>query len=461
MDSSQRTRLLMEAANQFVSRTKTVDSSLLTMKNQQRAAWADGARFKVAPYYKGAPTVNPVLYDISSCPINHDYTNGYTSVTNFSQHGSIVDVRGGAAICGDADYSTAPQFLYLQNASTCNTILTSYNNNVSFPSGPREVPGSAGFSSAYWAQLVAGSSGNNNKLSNPLLYPKRYKFLSSLPSAYFQGNSFIQTSLDNVYPAINTSNTSGPDDFTLEFFVNPSPSGGSTQTIFYIGAPANADTYKFIGDLVVTATSAGLNTKYMFHLTISTLGTSMFGEFLVGRWYHVAIMRYGSTIFFYQNGTLMGQVGLGAGIPNSTTPFTTNYLSGNESITTIGGKYNAGFSGLADGFNGYLSNFRWTKGLAAYLLHLDAQNIVPPTFTVPETPLPINSSNLSNVYITPYVALGLLTQTSATLLTNTKSPSATVSLQDGHVINGAYTALTWANAPGITDPPDTVVCCKN
>jgi hypothetical protein len=451
----------MEAANQFVSRTKTVDSSLLTMKNQQRAAWAGTARFKTAPYYNGAPTVNPILYDISSCPIDHAYTNGYTSVTNLNQHESLALQKAGCAACSDADYSTAPQFLYLQNASTCNTILTSYNNNVSYPSGPRNVPGSAGLTPAYWAEVVASSSGNNNKLSNPLLYPLRYKHLASLPSIYFQSNSFIQLSLDTVYPAINTTNTTGPDDFTIEFFVNPTGSGASTQTIFYIGANAIVETYKFIGDLVSTGTAGGLNTKYTFQLKVSTLGTTTFGEFLVGRWYHVAIMRYGSTMYYYQNGTLMGKIGLGAGIPNSTTPFTTNYLSGNESFTTIGGKYDSGSTALATGFNGYLSNFRWTKGLAVYLLQLDGQNTIPQGFTVPGTPLSINSVPSVYIPLSPYVAVGLLAQSAATLLTNTTSPIATVSLQDGRAVNVAYTAVTWVNAPGITDPPDTVVCCNN
>jgi len=447
----------MEAANQFVARTKTVDSSLLTMKNQQRAAWAGAARFKTTPYYKGAPTVNPILYDVSSCPINHEYTNGYTSVTNLSQHGSIIDACAGAAICGEADYSTAPQFLYLQNQSTCNTILTSYNNNVSFPSGPREVPGSAGVTPAYWAQLVASSSGNNNKRSNPLLYPARYVFPALLPSIFFQSNAFIQASLDNVYTGSTTvSAITGVNDFTIEFYVQPTGSGGSTQTIFYIGDSANATTYKLIGDLVSTGTLGGLNTKYTFQLKVSTSGTNQFGEFLVGKWYHVVIMRYGSTVYYYQNGTLLGGINVGAGIPNSSG--TTNYLSGNESITTIGGRYDSGFSGLANGFYGYLSSFRWTKGYGVYLLTMDGITYPPDTFEAPDVPL--------YMHLRQYVAVGLLAQSAATLfsgalVTNTRTSPATVSLQDGNVINAAYTPISWVNATGIVDPPKNVVCCKN
>jgi hypothetical protein len=442
MDSSQRTRLIMEAANQFVSRTKTVDSSFLTMKNQQRAAWADGAQYKTAPYFRGAPTVNPILYDISSCPIDHSYTQGYSSVNKLSQHDAITDSRAGAAICGDADYSTAPQFIYLQNASTCNTILTSYNNNVSFPSGPNGPPSSAGLTSAYWASLVASSSGNDDKTSNSLLNPSVYVFPGVLSALYFQSNTFIQASIDNIYPTIRTTNTSGADDFTIEFYVQPTIAGPSTQTIFYVGAPAVVDTYKLIGDLVVTKTSGLSNTAYAFQLTVSTLGTARFGEFLPDKWYHVTVMRHGSTMYYFQNGSYMGELNLGAGIPSSSG--TTNYLSGTESTATIGGKYNSGSSALATGFNGYLTSFRWIKALAQYIITLDGITSVPKRFQVPGAPLFVNTLNYVYTSIQPYVAVGLLAESAETRLTNSRSPSATVSLTDGNTINAGYTAVSWA-----------------
>jgi len=433
----------MEAANQFVARSKTVDSSLLTMKNMQRAAYAGAARFNTAAYYNGAPTVNPIRYDISSCPINHSYKDGYASVRDITQQESRANESAGAAICGEADYSTAPQFVYLQNASTCNTILTSYNNNVSFPSGPNGPPASAGLSAAAWATLFASSSGNDNKTSNPLLDPERYVFPTNLGAMYFQGNSFIQTSQDTVYPTINTTNTSGPDDFTIEVYIYPTAAGGSTQTIFYIGDTAIANTYKLIGDLISTGTNGLLNTKYTFQLQVSTTQTVRFGEFLVGNWYYVSIMRYGSILYYYQNGTRMGQMNLPVGgIPSSGG--TTNYLSGAESIATIGGRYDSGSTALATGFNGYLTNFRWTKGLARLLLKLDGNTTVPPTITVSSIPLSIDSIPNANIPLSPYVPVGLLAESAATLLTNTRSPIATVSVQNGSTISGSYAAVTWA-----------------
>jgi hypothetical protein len=436
----------MEAANQFVARTKTVDSSLLTMQNQQRAAYAGAARFKTAPYFNGSPTVNPILYDKGSCPINHSYTEGYSAVNNLTQHESHANEYGGAAICGDADYSTAPQFVYLQNASTCNTILTSYNNNVSFPSGPRAPPASAGLTPAYWAQVAASSSGSNNATSNSILNPERYELFGPFSALFFESNAFIQLSTDTVYPSINSVYTSGVDDFTIEFYVRPSKVGPSTQTIFYIGEPAIADTYKFMGELVVSTVAGGYNTKYRFQLTASTSGTLGFGEFLAEKWYHVVIMRHGSNMYAFQNGVYMGIIPLGAGMSNSSG--ITNYLSGIESTTSIGGRYNSGSSALATGFNGHLTNFRWIKGLSLYMIRLDGNTTLPMRIDVPNVPLYINSTSYMYTVLNPYVSVGLLAQSAATYLTNTRSPSATVSVTDGSTITvspppNTYTPVTW------------------
>lgn len=132
MDSSQYIRLKQEAANQYISRSKTVDSSFLTMQNQQKAAYA-GSVAKTQLYFKGTPVVNPILYDISSCPINHTFINGYANSEKLSQQESRVSQMAGAVLCGQADYSTAPHGMQLLNCKTVSTILTSFNNNTPAP----------------------------------------------------------------------------------------------------------------------------------------------------------------------------------------------------------------------------------------------------------------------------------------------------------------------------------------
>jgi hypothetical protein len=133
MDSSQLTRLRQEVANQYLARAKTVDSSFLTFKRHQVASYAGSAKLHTSAYYNGNPIVNPIEYDKGSCPIDHSFTNGYTSATRLSQHESVALEKGGAAICCGADYSTGPPGITLLTADMCSTIKTSYNNNTPAP----------------------------------------------------------------------------------------------------------------------------------------------------------------------------------------------------------------------------------------------------------------------------------------------------------------------------------------
>lgn len=38
-------------------------------QRRNKAAYAGYANIQAIPYYNGAPVVNPILYDISSCPV--------------------------------------------------------------------------------------------------------------------------------------------------------------------------------------------------------------------------------------------------------------------------------------------------------------------------------------------------------------------------------------------------------
>jgi len=134
MDSSQLTRLRQEAANQYLATSKTVDSSLLTFKKHQLAAYAGAARINTPAYFNGSPTVNPILYDKGSCPINHSFTSGYTNTTKLSQQESRALEKGGRMFYISTNATTAPPpGIILLSQSTCSTILTSYNNNTPKP----------------------------------------------------------------------------------------------------------------------------------------------------------------------------------------------------------------------------------------------------------------------------------------------------------------------------------------
>jgi len=338
-----------------------------------------------------------------------------------SQQETIASEKAGAVICCGPDYSTAPSGIFLLNQAACSTIRSSYNNNDLKPSVFEEY-----------------------------IEDIRYVFPTNLASMYFDGTSFIRTSVDNVY--------SGNNDFTIEFFVRPSAGTGpsSTQTLFFIGEDATtnlSDTYKFIGSLVSNISNTNSIKSYTLTVQVSTVFTMNVGEVYPEKWHHVAVMRFGNVMYFYINGQRVNYANLPQNIPASgSTPGFTNYLSGNQSIMTIGGKYD-GFIrtgqtfALTNAFTGHITNFRWTKGMAFYTEPIG----VPPVttlvekFKTPTIPLFIYTRSDAYTHLYRYVSVGLLAESNATLLTNTRSPSATVSITDGNTANSAlYNKVKWA-----------------
>lgn len=133
MDYSQYIRLKQEAANQYVSRTKTVDASFLTLQRQQKAAYSGYNDIQAIPYFRGANVLNPILYDISSCPINHAYTQGYTATNRLSQQQDLATRAAGGVLCNSVDYSTASPGIQRLNQIEMCTILTQHDNLMPAP----------------------------------------------------------------------------------------------------------------------------------------------------------------------------------------------------------------------------------------------------------------------------------------------------------------------------------------
>jgi len=422
MDYSQYIRLKQEAANVYLARNKPIDSSFLTMQKQQKAAFSGSSRLKIAPYFKGTPTLNPIIYDISSCPIDHEFTQGYTNSLKLSQQEGIASEKAGSVLCCGPDYSTAPSHIILLNPSTCSTILASNNTNPLLPRPIGFVP------SVFQPQAIDLSS----------IMPK------NIPSMYFDGGAFIQCPVDNVY--------SGISDFTIEFFVRPSSSVRTSpiQTLFYIGRPAIAHTYKFIGSLVATVPGK----KYTMAVQISNIGTYTFGELLPNEWHHVAVMRFGNVMYFYVNGFMLNYKNIPQNIPSNpaaTNPSIghTTYLSGDESIMTIGAKYTGPSSvapyGITDSFVGHMTNFRWTKGMAVYTEPIGVPYVVTlkTAFKLPDIPLLVYSRSDASTPLFPYVSVGLLAESEANVISNTCSPTAPRQLSDSSTITSNFNSVAW------------------
>jgi hypothetical protein len=79
-----------------------------------------------------------------------------------------------------------------------------------------------------------------------------------------------------------------------------------------------------------------------------------------GQWYHIALARIGGTVRYFING-----------IQGASATMTTNLLSAANPY--IGSNY------VPDAYvNGYMDDFRVTKGIARY-----TQNFIPPSVALP------------------------------------------------------------------------------
>lgn len=155
------------------------------------------------------------------------------------------------------------------------------------------------------------------------------------------GNSYsFNSAANSVIIAAGTNDWAvGTGDFTIEWFQYETDSN-SYPRIFHRGAayPSQEMGVSIEGATfyawVKTATNFGSATPYK------------------NAWTHFALVRSGTTLKVFKNGTQ-----LGSNVTNSTN------FSNNTAQLTIGRETN-GTSGTQ--YGGYITNFRWIKGLAVY-----------------------------------------------------------------------------------------------
>lgn len=156
-------------------------------------------------------------------------------------------------------------------------------------------------------------------------------FCGSGGSGYFDGSGDYLTIADNAALQMGTG------DFTIEFWINYTSLNGY-PTPFSKG-------YTSAGALLF---QTGANNGLMIVYANGSAVISETGTGTTGTWIHYALVRNGTTLTLYRNGSSVGSV------TNST-----NF--NNTGNFAIGDR-----SGGGTPLNGYLSNFRIVKGTAVY-----------------------------------------------------------------------------------------------
>jgi len=114
MDYSQYLRLKQETSNTYISRNKPIDSSFLTMQKQQKAAFA------------GSSVPGRIVSDKGTCPIDHEFIQGFQSNDRLSQQEDKASRAAGAVLCAAASNPPTTNGIYLKNATEVSTILNTF-----------------------------------------------------------------------------------------------------------------------------------------------------------------------------------------------------------------------------------------------------------------------------------------------------------------------------------------------
>lgn len=153
----------------------------------------------------------------------------------------------------------------------------------------------------------------------------------------------------------------GAGNFTIECWINPTTLAGHRSTICS----------KYAGNYNPRWVWLIGTTGYIEFVDQNAAGTNLFvltspsGLINAGNWYHVALVRNGTTISMYVNGILAASGNYAGDLSYGGAPF------------GIGQFINA-TSGYRESFRGYMDSFRLTKNIARY-----TSNFVPPTTEFP------------------------------------------------------------------------------
>ena len=204
-----------------------------------------------------------------------------------------------------------------------------------------------------YTTLLLPGNGTNGAQNNTFLDSSTNNFTITRNGNTTQGtfSPFSQTGWGNYFDGsgdyLQLADSTAWDlagDFTIEMSLYKTST--TSQTFFMLGAGGSTSIlmYQNASNVIIFLTSSAV-------ITASTAAQ-------LNAWNHVALVRSGSTITLYLNGTNVGQA-------TNATSFTGDAANG----VRIGAEYPTGFE-----FTGYISNLRIVKGTAVY-----TSNFTPPT----------------------------------------------------------------------------------
>ena len=290
--------------------------------------------------------------------------------------------------------------IYFQDGTSMCTATNTGAQGSQGAQGPQGATGPQGISGSTGSMILSGYSnptggvGNTGdfylNLNTAVLYGPKWGSTVAIPggSMLFSGNVSTYLTINSI---ADTNFQLGTGDFTIEWFMYMN-SNSLYPRVFSIGTYPSATLAVSVeyGNMYFWANSGG---------TIANINIS------TARWDHIAVVRNSGSVQIYQNGVQKATIAAAGNLTNLT------------SNLTIGSETTPASNNV---FNGYITNFRWTKGTAVYTSN----------FTTPSAPL----TSLANTKL-----LLLATDSSSTTLDS--SSAATV-------VNNNGTNVQWnSNTP--------------
>ena len=274
------------------------------------------------------------------------YLNGIQNGTTNTYSSSITDPTGSIYIgylsSNYGDYWAG----YICNLRV-STTTAFYTSTFSLSYAPFTAIGGTGLLTCQSSSLVDNSSNNYTLTNNNQVYPVGFTpFGVTTFSNFFNGAVYL--GLPNSSATLNF----GSSNFTVECWVCPLATS-ALNTIFGIGQNALG-----IGSMAVIISGNAFSFQASTSSSSWTISQGGLSTAVAGLWYHIAIVRSGTSIYLFVNGTQVG---------------TTGSMSGSIYYGTynqIGCDYNGG---LAYYFNGYISNFRINNTTALYTTNFTPQ----------------------------------------------------------------------------------------
>lgn len=340
----------------YVSATQLTATIPAAVNGSYHFAVVDSANSNAAMYIPGLrssgfPTWGTTSYDSLGNNVNAqlvafgDTPMTYRIVSGSLPSGVTMDITGKITGTVSAETTTTITVVaddYQKQSTQASVTITFRLADTQFPS---VVTGVLNDTTAGAANKIIIDSARGTPTTTVNGSPTQGTF-----SPYGNDWSVYFGTSDLLSVANTTAQNLSSNNFTIEFFMNFHKAWSTSAITVMQKGRVSQGNFEYAVNLIGSGSDAGA-----IQFEYSTNGTSDFTinsssvTLKADVWYHIAIVRSGTSLTFWLNGTNVGTSSLSATIGTTT------------SASTIGGN-----PGGSNYFNGFLSNMRVVNGTAVY-----------------------------------------------------------------------------------------------